>query len=172
MPNSTAESRAAFLKPVNDAMAEFGIDTPRRMAHFLGQLSFEGGDLRYLEERWGPTPAQERYEPPNSLGVSLGNTEPGDGKRYLGRGIIQIVGRANYRRYGDLLKLDLVGNPELAARPDVAARTAAAFWNLRKLNVPADRDDIKTITNGINGGFLGLEARTAAVQRAKAALGL
>jgi predicted chitinase len=170
MPNSTAQNRAAFLKPLNDAMAEWGIDTPLRMAHFLGQLSFEGGDLRYLQERWGPTESQKRYEPPNGLGVRLGNTEPGDGQRYLGRGIIQIVGRGNYKKFGDLLKLDLVGHPELAARPEGASRIAAAFWNKTGLNALADQDDIREITRRINGGLLGLESRTLAVQRAKAVL--
>ena len=170
MPSSTDEARSAFFEPLRKAMAEFGIDTPLRQAHFLGQLSFESGDLRYLQERWGPTPAQQRYEPPSSLASSLGNTEPGDGQKYLGRGIFQIVGRGNYQRYGDWLGLDLVNNPALAARPDVAARLAAVFWSRNNLNTLADADDITGITRRISGGANGLETRTRAVARAKAAL--
>ena len=51
----------------------------------------------------------------------LGNTQPGDGKRYW-EGYIQITGRANYRRYGKKLGIDLENNPELAEQPDIAAR--------------------------------------------------
>ena len=170
MPSSTPAARAAFLKPLNDAMAEFGIDTPLRRAHFLGQIAFEGGDLRYLQEQWGPTPAQQRYEPPNTLAKSLGNTEPGDGKRYLGRGMIQIVGRRNYRQVGEWLKVNLVDNPELAATPVIAARVAAVYWNKRGLNNLADADNVADITRRINGGLLGLETRTRAVARAKSVL--
>ena len=170
MPASTVASRSAFLAPLNDAMVEFDINTQLRVAHFLGQVSFESGDLRYLQEQWGPTSAQRRYEPPAALASSLGNTETGDGKKYLGRGIFQIVGRRNYTQLGQLLKLNLVDNPELAARPDVAARTAAAFWVQRGLSKLADADDVTGITRRISGGMLGLETRRRAVDRAKAVL--
>ena len=170
MPASAAASRTAFLTPLNDAMVEFDINTPLRAAHFLGQVSFESGDLRYLQEQWGPTSAQRRYEPPAALASSLGNTEAGDGKKYLGRGIFQIVGRRNYTQLGQLLKLNLVDNPDLAARPDVAARTAGAFWMQRGLSKLADGDDVTGITRRISGGMLGLETRKRAVDRAKALL--
>ena len=170
MPASTVASRSAFVAPLNDAMVEFDINTQLRVAHFLGQVSFESGDLRYLQEQWGPTSAQRRYEPPAALASSLGNTEPGDGRKYLGRGIFQIVGRRNYTQLGQLLKLNLVDNPELAARPDVAARTAAAFWVQRGLSKLADADDVTGITRRISGGMLGLETRKRAVDRAKAVL--
>jgi putative chitinase len=170
MPASTAASRSAFLAPLNDAMVEFDINTQLRVAHFLGQVSFESGDLRYLQEQWGPTSAQRRYEPPAALASSLGNTEAGDGRKYLGRGIFQIVGRRNYTQLGQLLKLNLVDQPELAARPDVAARTAGAFWVQRGLSKLADADDVTAITRRISGGMLGLETRRRAVDRAKAVL--
>ena len=153
-------------------MEEFGIDTRQRQAHFLGQIAHESGSLRFLTEIWGPTAAQLRYEPPAVLAKNMGNTEPGDGQRYRGRGLITIVGRANYKRFGDALGVDLVGSPELAAQPDVAARIAAMYWSVKGLNEVADRDDPREITRRINGGFNGLELREQAVARAKQALGV
>ena len=97
MPRSTEQARAAFLQPLNSAMAEFGIDTRLRQAHFLGQIEHESGSFRFVTEMWGPTAAQQRYDPPSNLAKTLGNTEVGDGPKYRGRGLIQIVGRANYR---------------------------------------------------------------------------
>jgi predicted chitinase len=69
-------------------------------------------------EIWGPTAAQKRYEGR----VDLGNTQPGDGKRYMGRGYVQITGRANYRKASSLTGHDLVAEPDLALRADIAAR--------------------------------------------------
>src|SRR4051812_46296976 len=73
------------------AMSEFEINTPERQAAFLAQVGHESGGLRFMVERWGPTESQRRYE----MRHDLGNTEPGDGHRYLGRGLIQLTGRAN-----------------------------------------------------------------------------
>jgi hypothetical protein len=115
-----------------------------------------------MEEIWGPTPAQLRYEPESSLATTLGNTEPGDGKRFKGRGPIQITGRANYRRFGDLLNVDLMSAPEQAAVPDLAFRIAALFWSKKGLNDLADQatdDAFREITRRINGGFNGLAER-------------
>ena len=61
-------------------------------------------------------------------------------------------------------------SPELAARPEVAARTAGAFWVQRGLSSLADSDDVTGITRRISGGMLGLETRKRAVDRAKAVL--
>jgi putative chitinase len=90
--------------------------------------------------------------------------------RYKGRGLIQLTGLANYQRYGDLLQLDLVGNPELAADPATSLVIACKYWTLHGLNAFADQDDIETITRRINGGLNGLVDRSACLARAKAAL--
>jgi putative chitinase len=71
-------------------MREFEVTTPLRQAAFLAQLAHESGQFRFMEEIWGPTPAQRRYEGRRDLG----NIQPGDGFRYKGRGPIQITGRA------------------------------------------------------------------------------
>jgi putative chitinase len=169
-----ASARGATLFPfLTAAIAEFGIGRPARTAAFLAQLAHESGQFQFMEEIWGPTDAQRRYEPPGKLADTLGNTDAGDGKRFKGRGPIQITGRANYRRFGDLLNLDLVAEPERAAQPEVAFRIAALFWSKKGLNELADRvtaEAFKEITRRINGGFNGLADREQFYERAKGVL--
>ncbi|MEP0546747.1 MAG: glycoside hydrolase family 19 protein [Rhodothermales bacterium] len=172
MPNLKSERRVAFMPHLHAAMEEFEINTPLRQAAFLAQLAHESGEFRYMEEIWGPTAAQKRYEPPSSLARRLGNTEPGDGFRYKGRGPIQVTGRDNYRRYGGLLGLDLEAEPEQAATPEVGFRIAGLYWHKNGLNELADVEHFKTITKRINGGYNGLEDRRRYYERARTALGI
>ena len=172
MPHLKPERRDAFLPHLHAAMEEFEINTPLRQAAFLAQLAHESGEFRYMEEIWGPTAAQKRYEPPSSLARRLGNTEPGDGFRYKGRGPIQVTGRDNYRRYGGLLGLDLEAEPEQAATPAVGFRIAGLYWQKNGLNELADKEWFKTITKRINGGTNGLEERRRYYERARTALGI
>lgn len=137
-----------------------------RMAHFFAQVGHESGGFRQFVELWGPTPAQTRYEGR----TDLGNVHPGDGKRYRGRGPIQITGRTNYRRFGQMLGLDLEGNPDLAATPTVGIRVACAYWLASRLNAAADRDDIEAVTRLINGGLNGIADRRTRLAAAKALL--
>jgi putative chitinase len=175
MPRVPGAKRTAFLPFLQAAMAEFGIDRPARQAAFVAQLAHESGELRFMEEIWGPTPAQRRYEPPSTLADKLGNTEPGDGKRFKGRGPIQITGRSNYKRFGDLLDLDLIADPPRAAVPDVAFRIAGLFWLKKGLNDLADRatsEAFREITRRINGGFNGLADRERFYTVARNVLGV
>ena len=145
------------------AMAHVGIDTVLRQAHFLAQICEESwGFSDLVEEDSG-----ERYEG----AARLGNTRPGDGKRYKGRGFLQLTGRSNYARYSRELGMDLLDHPDLAARPDVAVLSACAFWRVHHLNTLADRDDVRAVTHRVNGGFNGLGARTAYLRHAKILLG-
>jgi|SRR5688572_31554313 len=125
-----------------------------------------------MEEIWGPTDQQRKYEPPSELAKKLGNTEPGDGKRYKGRGPIQLTGRANYKKYGEMLGVDLVGDPDLAAKPEIAFQTAALYWQLNGCNELADLGDFVGVTRKINGGTNGLADRERYYERAKEALGV
>ena len=118
------------------------------------------------------TAAQLRYEPPSDLARRLGNTEPGDGARFKGRGPIQITGRFNYRKFGDLLGVDLCANPALAATPEFAFATAGLFWQSNGLNELADAQRFVDITRRINGGTNGLADRQQYYERAKAVLGV
>lgn len=170
MPNLPPAKAAALLPHLNRAMAEYGITTTQRAAAFIAQLAHESGEFRWMEEIWGPTSAQRRYEPETTLSRRLGNIEPGDGKRFKGRGPIQLTGRANYRRFGSLLGIDLVAEPSRAASPAVGFRTAALYWANRGLNALADNENFREITRRINGGFNGLADRQKYFERAKAAL--
>ncbi len=175
MPGLSERRRAQFLPFLQTAMAEFAVERPARAAAFLAQLAHESGQLRFMEEIWGPTDAQRRYEPPSTLATRLGNTEPGDGKRFKGRGPIQITGRANYRRFGDLLGLDLIANPPRAAEADVAFRIAGLYWQKKGLNELADlvtADAFREITRRINGGLNGLADRERFYAAARAVLGV
>lgn len=175
MPALPTKRRDVLLPFLHAAMAEFAIEAPARAAAFLAQLAHESGQFRFMEEIWGPTPAQRRYEPASTLATNLGNSEAGDGKRFKGRGPIQITGRANYRRFGDLLGTDLVMDPARAALPELAFRIAGLFWSKKGLNELADRatpESFREITRRINGGFNGLEDRQKFYALARAVLGM
>lgn len=162
-----ARLAAVWYEPLLAAFRRYGITTALRQAHFLAQILHESGGFRWLEEIWGPTEAQKRYEGRRDLG----NVQPGDGFRYRGRGLIQLTGRANYRRYGELLGLPLEDYPEFACCPGYAAMIAGAYWQARGLNSRADQDDLEAVTRGVNGGLNGLEDRRRWLERAKRALG-
>ena len=175
MPRLSDRRNGELLPFLTAAMAEFAIDTPARAAAFLAQLAHESGQFRFMEEIWGPTDAQRRYEPVTKLSQDLGNTDAGDGKRFKGRGPIQLTGRANYRRFGELLSIDLLADPPRAAHPDVAFRVAGLFWSKKGLNDLADiatADAFKAITKRINGGTNGLADRQAFYAVARKALGV
>lgn len=143
-----AGSRAdEFALPLDAAAKRFGIDTPARTADFLAQVAHESGQLRYVRELWGPTATQLRYEGREDLG----NTEAGDGKRFMGRGLIQITGRKNYVLCGFGLHLDLVAMPALLEQPDAAAASAAWYWHSHNLNRFADTGDFLAQSIAING---------------------
>lgn len=162
MPNCSQAKRTDYLPYIQQAMQEFGITSYLREAAFLAQLSHESGELRYMEEIASGAAYEGRKD--------LGNTQPGDGKRYKGRGPIQLTGRANYKKYGDLLGIDLINNPTMAATPQVGFRIAALFWQSHGLNELADQQKFETITRRINGGINGLADRIKYYERAKKVL--
>ena len=170
MPNLAAAKLALYLAPLNAAMQAYAVNTMLRTAAFIAQLAHESGEFRWMEEIWGPTDAQRRYEPPNALAAKLGNTQAGDGKRFKGRGPIQITGRFNYTKYGGLLGIDLVADPARAATPEVAFATAGLFWTTNGLNELADAQQFVTITRRINGGTNGLADRQQYYAKAQAVL--
>lgn len=171
MPALPAAKRDAYLPYLDAILPMYGIESPPRLAAFLAQIAHESGQLKYWEEIWGPTAAQKRYEPPSDLAARLGNTKAGDGKRYRGRGPIQITGRANYRKYGAMLGVDLENNPSLAATTPVGFQIAGAYWHSHGLNELADRQEFVTITKRINGGTNGLASRQKYYEVAKRVLG-
>ena len=155
-----------FLPHIEAAMAEFDISTPARQAAFLAQIGHESGGLHWLVEIWGPSIAQAHYEGR----ADLGNTQPGDGFKFKGRGLLQTTGRANYQRTGDALGVDLLADPTLLATPELAARSAGWYWREHGLNALADAGNFMLVTRRINGGTNGLEERTALFDVAKTVL--
>ena len=159
MPNCPASKRADYLPFIQQAMTEFEITSYLRETAFLAQLAHESAELRYMEEIASGAAYEGRKD--------LGNTQLGDGKRYKGRGPIQLTGRANYTKYGGLLGLDLVNDPTIAATKEVGFRIAGQFWKLNGLNELADVQQFKLITKRINGGYNGLDDRIKYYERAK-----
>ena len=144
-----------WLAPLQAALAVYAIDTPLRLSMFLANLGHESGRLVYVREIWGPTPAQTRYEGR----VDLGNTKPGDGKRFLGRGLIQLTGRDNARACRDGLRKVMPGVPDFEADPTPlelpkwAALSACWFWNSKGLDRWADMGDFDGVCDVINRGL-------------------
>ena len=140
------------------AMAGGQINTRLRIAAFLAQIGHESGSLVYSKELGGPS-----YFAKYDGRKDLGNTEPGDGPRFAGRGLIQVTGRANYLKASQALFGDdrLLRKPDLLEVPDWAAKSAVWYWTTRDLNALADQDRFTDITKAINGGTNGLEDRKA-----------
>ena len=120
-------------------------------AMFLSQMAHESGNFRYDEEIHDGSDYEGRSD--------LGNNQPGDGKKFKGRGYIQITGRDNYKKYGDLVGQDLLSNPELASDPNIAAAISVAYWKDRVDRKAARKGDVETVTRNINGGLNGLDDR-------------
>lgn len=162
-----SKSRAEQMLPfMNSAMNEAAISSCPRKAAFLAQLGHESASLVYMEEIASGAAYEGRRD--------LGNTQPGDGKRFKGRGPIQLTGRANYVAAGNALKLNLVGNPTTVATPAVGFRTSSWFWNSKGLNAFADKRDLasfREITRRINGGKNGEADRERRWALSKKALG-
>lgn len=149
--HASASRVEALLPHLLKTMAQYEISTPLRQAHFLAQLIHESGSFNYVEE----------IDPGDYLEgrTDLGNTEPGDGPRYKGRGLIQITGRDNYAACGHDLGVDLLSHPMRLMDDDLACLSAGWFWSKNRLNEFADQDDVTRVSRTINGGFNGFEER-------------
>jgi len=144
--------RAAEVAPfVSEAMQIAGIDTVNDKAAFVAQLMHESAAFRYNEEIHDGSNYEGRRD--------LGNTQPGDGRRFKGRGFIQLTGRANYEAASRDLGIDFVNNPDLAANDANAAKVAAWYWQQRNISVYGDAGDIVKVSKLVNGGTNGLEQR-------------
>jgi len=178
-----------WLEPLNEAFHRYEINTPLRMAAFIGQCAHESGNFKTLQEnlnysaeglcRVWPSrfPALESAQPyhrnPDKIankvyGGRMGNgtEETGEGSLYKGRGLIQLTGKDNYRLASDALGEDFVSSPDLVCGPKYAVLTAAWYWNKRGLNKEADAKDYTTMTKKINGGTVGLADRIRHIEHA------
>lgn len=158
-PTAKEDIITHLAQHLDEQLAKYDIGSYLRVCHFLAQAAHESASFRTLEEYASGAAYEGRKD--------LGNVQPGDGKRYKGRGIFQLTGRANYRVMGQKLGVDLEGKPELASDPMISIKTACEYWNSRKLSIYADLDDIRTITKKINGGYNGFEDRKQYLQKVK-----
>lgn len=175
-----------WLEPLNATFEKYDISTPKRQACFIGQCMHESGGFKFLKEnlnysasalmrtwpsRFPDIDTAEKYERnPEKIankvyGGRMGNTEEGDGAKYIGRGLIQLTGKENYANCGLGLGVDLLGNPDWLSNPEYASLSAGWFWNKKNLNQYADTMDIDTMTKRINGGSIGIADRTAKINK-------
>lgn len=197
MPNA-ANAADRFVRPLNEALERYSINTPARQAAFLAQLAHESAELRRTQEnlnyswerlrkvfpRYFRTDAEAQSYDRQAERVANrvyanrmlnGDETSGDGWRYRGRGPIQVTGRENYRKCGQALGMNLESDPDRMLDPTVGCLAAAWFWHSRGLNSLADADDengFREITRRINGGFTGLVERIGFWEKAREAVGL
>lgn len=126
LPLSSEANRKKYIEWLNYFMLKYNIDTDKRIAAFIAQIGHESGQLRYVEELASGSAYEGRKD--------LGNTQKGDGKKFKGRGLIQITGRFNYALISKDLGEDFISNPELLSTPKYAVQSACWFWNKNKLN--------------------------------------
>ncbi|MFY7341537.1 glycoside hydrolase family 19 protein [Enterobacter cloacae complex sp. IR5422] len=180
-------------------MDEFGINTPLREAHFIAQIGTESNGWRSVveslnysvaglaifgdrltaaqREKLGRKPGELALSPSRQADIAnivyggrYGNSAPGDGWKYRGRGLKQVTFKSNYEACGKALSLDLVNDPDLLLQDQNAARSAGWFWKANNCNSFADKDDIVGLTKRINGGTNGLDDRKARYSVAKSVL--
>ena len=168
---------------------KYQVNTPLRLAHFFAQIDHESGlkpieeNLNYSAEGLGKT--FKKYFPSVAIAYNYarkpelianlvyanrmgnGNNQSGDGYRYRGRGFIQITGKFNYQKLSKDTNLDYTGTPDLLLTEADAMLSALWFWNDKKLNLLADKDDILKVTKIINGGKNGLEHRQELLEKYK-----
>ena len=130
------------------------------LAQFLAQTAHESANFTTTKE-FGDKNYFKKYDIKHnpSKAKVLGNVKPGDGERYKGRGYIQLTGRENYRNAGKALGLPLEQKPELAERPEIAAKIAVWFWQNRVKPQVANFDDTAQATKPINPAMKGLQDR-------------
>ena len=187
-----------WCEELNKALPKYGITTPERIAGFTSQCAHESQDfcalsenLNYRQETllkvfpryFGPGKrnAAEYARNPEKIAnyvymdefrtSKLGNTQPGDGWRFRGRGLKQLTGRDNYTRFAKDYDMTAEEAAEWLETKEGALASALWFWNINKLNAIADTADVAALTKKINGGNIGLPDRQARYTKAMAALG-
>ncbi len=144
MPGCTQARAATMLGPMNKAMDRVEINTKARKAMFIAQVGHESMNLVYMQEIASGAAYEGRMD--------LGNTRPGDGKKFKGRGPIQLTGRNNYTAFAAWSGLDCVNHPELLEIPENGWLASAWFWMVNGLNKWADLGDIDGASDVINKG--------------------
>jgi putative chitinase len=143
---------------VDKALTEQGINSPLTLIGALATIRTEvGKGFKPIEEIASGSDYEGRAD--------LGNQVPGFGRKYKGRGYIQLTGYYNYKNYGDKLGIDLVCHPELALTVDNSAKILAVYFKDRKVNMACDVKDWVKVRKLINGGTNGLEVFTNVINQ-------
>jgi predicted chitinase len=131
------------------------------LAQLMAQCAVESEYYTRLRERGGPSRFRRLYDLMHSpdRAKDLGNTKPGDGERFYGRGFIQLTGRWNYTKASKAFGIDLVNNPDLLLKPDIAAKASIWFWKFRVRARVSDFYNTAKVTKPINKGLDKLEER-------------
>lgn len=165
---AAAMGAGKYAQPLEEACIRFGIVSALEKAHFLAQVCHESDSFKTATEYASGAAYEGRK--------NLGNTQPGDGKRFKGRGLIQVTGRANYRtyslwKYGDERALK---NPAMLAELPDAVDAAGWYWTVARPKIPAmaRADNLVGVTKAINGGTTGLADRAKRLHEAKRLFGL
>lgn len=189
MPHLSLAHAEKFVAPLNAAFARYSINTPKRVAAFIGQTAVESNQFRHLEEslyyssavhlkktfpkQFKTTDAADYTRKPEKLAnyvyanrLGNGDIASGDGWKFRGRGLIQLTGRSNYQKFMDASGVNVIAKPELLSEPRYAALSAAWFWNRMKLNDWADKDNYRALTKRVNAAMLGFKDREAFRKRA------
>jgi putative chitinase len=179
---------------LEQALPDYDINTPQRVAAFMAQCAHESGGFRALKENLNYRAVTLRkvfpkYFPNDDLAnayagkqemiankvyanrMGNGDEHSGDGFRYCGRGLIQLTGKNNYQNFADSIETPVEDVPEYLATFEGAVQSACWFWEANNLNQFADTGDILTMTKRINGGTIGLDDRKAHYQHALHVLG-
>lgn len=188
-----------WYQHIIDTMKEFGIDTPKRQAHFIAQVGTESNGFRAVQEslnysvtglqifgsrltavqreKLGRKPGELALSPARQADIAnivyggrYGNNQNGDGWKYRGRGLKQVTFKDNYSACGKVLGLNLIDDPDLLLLDKNAARSAGWFWKANNCNQFADAGDVNGLTRRINGGFNGLQDRAERTRKAEAVL--
>jgi putative chitinase len=174
---------------LQEILPDYEIDTPERVACFLGQTAHESGGYRALREnlnysakglngifkKYFPTEADAKpYErQPEKIANKIyanrmgnGDERSGDGWKHRGRGLIQLTGKSNYQAFADSIECSIEETIEFLETYEGAVQSACWFWESNNLNALADKLDVKMLTKKINGGYIGLEDRIKHINHA------
>lgn len=149
--NAPLSDIRTYMPGVMKALDQKGILNKSTVIATLATIGVETAGFRPIREWGGNTYFHSMYEGR----LDLGNTHPGDGVKYHGRGFIQITGRANYRHYGVKLGVPLEDQPELALDPELSAKILVEYFWERQVDVAAQEGDWKRVRRLVNGGLNG-----------------
>ena len=163
-PPLTQSPLGSVLERTAKAAGIVGVE----LAQLLAQCHVETMGYQTLKEL--PNKWQQHYEPPSKTATMLGNTQRGDGNLFTGRGFIQITGRYNYDQFAQNSGLDVVKQPELLEKPDVAAKATVDFWINRVRPLVKDFTKTDQVTKIINHAKKGASERKTAFKQYASAL--